>query len=71
MSEKFLRLPEVRQATGLGRSTLYRMIEAGKFPRPIKILGPGKAMPVAFLKSEVENWQRERIAAGRGELRAA
>jgi prophage regulatory protein len=60
MSEKFLRMPAVREATGLGRSTIYRLVSAGKFPRPLKILGPHV---VAFLESEIIEWQRERVNA--------
>jgi predicted DNA-binding transcriptional regulator AlpA len=31
---RFLRLPEVKQLTGLSRSSLYRMCAAKKFPAP-------------------------------------
>jgi predicted DNA-binding transcriptional regulator AlpA len=34
---RFLRAPEVRELTGLCTSTLYRMMSAGEFPRPIPI----------------------------------
>lgn len=34
-----VRLPAVRRKTGMGRSTIYRLIAAGQFPPPIK-LGP-------------------------------
>lgn len=59
MADKFLRLPDVMAATGLGRSTIYRMIDQGKFPRPLPILGP---RTVAWLDSEISEWQRARIA---------
>jgi predicted DNA-binding transcriptional regulator AlpA len=39
---RFLKLPEVRRITGLSRSSLYRKIADGKFPRPIR-LGGGTA----------------------------
>jgi prophage regulatory protein len=35
----FARLPTVLAATGLGRSTVYRLIAAGAFPAPVR-LGP-------------------------------
>jgi prophage regulatory protein len=60
MSEKFLRLSAVREATGLGRSTIYRLVAAGKFPKPLEILS---SHTVAFLESEIGEWQRERISA--------
>ena len=36
---KFLRLPEVVNATGLSRSSLYRLIEDGTIPSWIRIGG--------------------------------
>ncbi|MCZ7643142.1 MAG: AlpA family transcriptional regulator [Pseudorhodoplanes sp.] len=59
MAEKFLRLAAVMAATGLGRSTLYRLIAQGDFPRPVKILGPRCC---AWPESEIVEWQRLRIA---------
>ena len=32
-----LRLPAVLRLTGLGRSTLYRLISEGAFPPPVKL----------------------------------
>ncbi len=31
------RIPSVKTLTGLSRSTIYRQIQAGKFPAPIKL----------------------------------
>ena len=36
-SERILRISTVLERTGLSRSTLYRRIESGTFPRQIKI----------------------------------
>ena len=54
---RFLRLPAVMERTGYGRSTIYEMIGAGKFPAPVH-LGP---RAVAWLESEVETWMQDRI----------
>ncbi len=35
--KKLLRLPAVKEATGLARSTIYALIAKGEFPRPIKL----------------------------------
>ncbi len=39
--DRFLRLPDVREATGLSRSTLYELMKLpsaeGGFPRPFKV----------------------------------
>lgn len=39
MNERLLRLREVMAMTGLGSSTIYRYIQAGTFPAPVKIGG--------------------------------
>lgn len=56
--EKFLRLPQVKAMTGLGRTRVYRLIGEGAFPRPVR-LGP---QSVAWLQSEIESWMQGRIA---------
>ena len=34
---RLMRLPAVLQATGLARSTVYRMVAAHTFPAPVKL----------------------------------
>jgi excisionase family DNA binding protein len=46
-------------SVGLGRSTIYRWIDDGRFPGPIEI-GPGC---VRWREDEVEAWKADRIAA--------
>ena len=53
-----LRLPEVITKTGRSRSTLYADIEAGKFPKPVKL----GARAIGFVADEVDAWIAERIA---------
>ena len=62
--ETFLRLDDVKRATGLGRSTIYDLMaeDPPRFPRPVKI-GGERAKAVAWLASEISAWQRERVAA--------
>ena len=52
----FARLPTVMQATGLGRSTIYRLVATGKFPRPVH-LGP---RAIAWRWSDLEQWSATR-----------
>ena len=35
--QQIIRLPQVRQRTGLSRSTIYLRVARGEFPRPIKL----------------------------------
>ena len=34
-----LRLPAVLARTGLSRSQIYRLVAAGRFPRPVRLAG--------------------------------
>jgi prophage regulatory protein len=54
----FARLPAVIQATGLGRSTIYRLVANGAFPRPVH-LGP---RAIAWRWSDLEQWSATRAA---------
>lgn len=64
MSHKFLRLPAVEAATGYKRSTIYRLIQEGKFPAPIALSDSGRAS--AWVEAEVNQWCEARITASRG-----
>ena len=54
--KRLLRMPEVCRQTGLGKSSIYSMIQSGLFPAP-KRLG---ARAVAWLQSEVDAWIQSR-----------
>ena len=49
-----LRMPKVVWITGLGRSTIYRLMAARKFPSPIH-LGP---RTVAWRRSDLDEWTK-------------
>ncbi len=55
-ARSFARLPTVIQATGLGRSTIYRLVASGEFPRPVH-LGP---RAIAWRWSDLEQWNATR-----------
>lgn len=63
MAKIVLRLPAVRQRTGLGRSTIYSRIALGKFPRPIRL----SERCVGWLENDIEAWLDERMTEARGE----
>ncbi len=52
----FLRLPAVIHFTGLGRSTIYRLMAQAKFPRSVK-LGDRS---VAWRHADLEKWSEDR-----------
>jgi prophage regulatory protein len=57
----FLRLPEVKAITRLSKTSLYAMIRNRSFPAPVR-LGP---RAVAWLRSDVRRWAKERVHASR------
>ena len=58
---RLIKLPEVKNRTGLGRSSIYGEIAAERFPSPIKI----GLRSVAWIESEVADWIERKIAATR------
>jgi prophage regulatory protein len=52
----FARLPTVILATGLGSSTIYRLVANGAFPAPVH-LGP---RAVAWRWSDLDQWSQSR-----------
>ncbi len=53
-TERILRIGTVLERTGLSRSTLYRRIESGTFPRQIKIA----ERCAGWRESAVNEWLR-------------
>ncbi len=56
---RLIRLKEVIDCTGLGRSTLYKFIADGQFPRPVS-LGD---RAVAWVDAEVDEWILAKVEA--------
>lgn len=66
MHDKILRLPRVKDCTGLSRSGIYDRIAKGEFPAQIPI----GARAVGWLESEVGAWIAHRVAVRRDHNRA-
>ncbi|MNR60220.1 Prophage CP4-57 regulatory protein (AlpA) [compost metagenome] len=54
---RIIRLKEVIDSTGLARSTIYKYIDEGSFPKPVSLGGRS----VGWVESEVYDWILERI----------
>jgi prophage regulatory protein len=54
------RLPQVEAATGYRRSNIYRLVNRGGFPAPIKI----GVRASAWAASSVRSWITEKIEGG-------
>jgi len=53
---KVLRVAEVIEKTGLARSTVYKYVDLGMFPRPISLGGKS----VGWIDSEIHEWLQEK-----------
>ncbi len=62
MATSILRLPTVKDRTGLSRSSIYLRISEGSFPKQV-CLGGGRA--VGWIESEIQDWLSEQIEASR------
>ncbi|MCC7288063.1 MAG: AlpA family phage regulatory protein [Burkholderiaceae bacterium] len=56
---QFLRLPAVVQLTGLGRSTIYRLVAAREFPAPVRVA----RRAVAWRRADLDRWGETRQAS--------
>lgn len=66
-NERALRLKEVCQLTGLGRSMIYQMQAEQRFPQRIKL----GERAVGWLEREVQEWLAQRIEFSRGKTAAS
>lgn len=57
--EKMLRVQDVLKKTGIKRSTIYAMVAAGRFPKPIQLSERMGVWP----EDVIDNWLAERIRA--------
>jgi prophage regulatory protein len=53
---EFLRMPSVLKKTGLGRSTIYRLMSENKFPAPVRLADRA----VGWRRSDLDRWSAAR-----------
>lgn len=58
-SARILRLAEVCRRTGLSRTTIWRLVKRGEFPRPRHLTKSA----VGWLERELNDWVESRPAA--------
>jgi prophage regulatory protein len=51
-NERILLWPEVKERTGLSRTTVWREVRAQRFPEPVALT----THRVGWLEAEVQNW---------------
>ena len=60
--EKILRIKDVAQVVGLGKTTIWQRIREDQFPRPVKLGGPD-SRAVGWRQGDIERWLSEREVA--------
>ncbi len=55
---RIIRLKDVIGSTDIARSTIYKLIGEGRFPKPFPLIGRS----VGWVESEIHEWIRGRIA---------
>ena len=53
----FMRLPQVKQYTCLSKSSIYRKIGKGEFPKQVSL----GARSVVWVKSQIDEWCSSKI----------
>jgi len=59
INSQFIRLPQVKELTTLSKSSIYRLISDGDFPKQIAI----GARSVVWRRHEVEGWCNQKVAS--------
>ena len=55
-SSPFLRMWAVTRMTGLGRSTIYRLVAQDKFPSPVRLANRA----IGWRRTDLERWTKGR-----------
>ena len=63
MKYKILRLPTVKESTGLSRSTIYLRMVNNEFPKSISLGGRA----VGWFEEDIQNWLDEKRKESMGE----
>jgi len=59
MNSEFIRLPEVLYLTGLGKTSIYKLVNNNAFPKPISF----SAGRIAWKTVDIQNWIESKIKA--------
>lgn len=57
VQQEFIRLDKVKEITSLSKSTIYRLIAEGEFPRQIQV---GKRA-VVWVRTDINNWINQKL----------
>jgi prophage regulatory protein len=54
MTKRIIRLPQVKERTGLSRSSIYAFMKENKFPHSFNLSDDGRAK--GWLEESIEEW---------------
>ncbi|TRW48352.1 AlpA family phage regulatory protein [Aliidiomarina halalkaliphila] len=55
---RLIKLEEVRNKTTLSRTTIYKLVVAKSFPKPVTVVGRSRV----WVEEEIDEWIRAKIA---------
>ena len=61
MSHKIIRLPEVKNLTGLSRTTIYLRMHKGEFPQSI----PLGVRAIGWYAADIDKWIEQRVVSSK------
>lgn len=56
-TERFLRIKQILEIVPIGRSTVWKMVSEGRFPRPLKL----SERCTVWRETDVQQWMNDRI----------
>ena len=59
---QFIRLPQVKEIPCLSKSSIYRLMEQGDFPKQVAL----GARSVVWVRAQVEDWCNQKVASAFG-----
>ena len=60
-ADRFIRLAEVKERTGISRSAIYAAVKDGTFPKPVQL----GSRSIGWLESEITKWIDQRVQSSR------
>jgi excisionase family DNA binding protein len=63
-SDRFIRLAEVCRLTGLSRSTIYNMLQAGQFPNSVRVGARAVRWRLAAVNAWLGGRERDELSTG-------
>ena len=58
MDKRIIRLTEAKNLSGLSRSSIYSLMNEGKFPQKVNI----GSRAIGWVENEIQDWIEERVS---------